>query len=356
MIKSFISRARRAVDPADHGPKSSSVELATRVPNGAATSFCRDKKLRLWQLDANLMRQHSGHCITTPLPDMLPGDTMDRPGASMLRLFEDGVELGPGHSNHADIAQFGRGRFSHWSRQLYFSTSDGSRPLLNGCKYQVMWDDFRVSSDGFPVCSLPLGALLNLQRGIMSYRYKGIDCFKCPFDFALYQRLLWEARPQTIIEIGTWKGGSALWFADVLTAYGVDGRIHSFDIAAPPSWTDPRINFHRADAHAIASAAPADWVGSLPRPLLVIEDAGHMSSMTVAVLKHFAPLMESGEYIVVEDAIMHEMNLDEQYDGGPRRAIREFLEGNRDYVIDRDYCDYFGENVTWNVNGYLRRL
>lgn len=36
--------------------------------------------------------------------------------------------------------------------------------------------------------------------------------------------------------------------------------------------------------------------------------------------------------------------------GAASRGIR----GNQE-TIDRDYCDYFGENVSWNVNGYLRR-
>lgn len=326
-------------------------EVTNRLRRGTASNASR-----LHTLDRKKMTKSAGKCFIIPVPDIPPGDDLKRPGASMLRMFENGVELKLRHSNHDDIERFGGGRFSHWTRQLYFSSSDGSSPLMNGCHYQVLWDEVRASADSLPVCSLPLGVLLNLQRGIVSFKYKGVDCFKCPFDIALYQSLLWETQSRTIIEIGTWKGGSALWFADVLTAYGIDGHIHSFDIADPPSWTDPRISFHRADAHAIGNSAPADWVSSLPRPLLVIEDAGHMSSMTAAVLKHFAPLMRTGEYIVVEDAIMHEMNLDDQYDGGPRRAIREFLEGNFNYVIDRDYCDYFGKNITWNVNGYLRKV
>lgn len=301
--------------------------------------------------------EHSvGCCFTVPLPDVPAGDSDGRPGQSMLRVFENGIELGPGHSRHKDIEDIGRGRFSHWGKILYLSTANGSSPVTNRSVYHVLWDDFRAQCDELPVASLPLGVLLNLQQGTMSYQYKGIDCFKCPFDLALYQRLLWELRPRTIIEIGTWKGGSALWFADLLVTYGIDGHVHSFDIADPPKLVHDRITFHRADAMDISEVVPASLVATLNRPLLVIEDAGHYASLTLAVLKHFGPLLEKGEYLVVEDAIIHEMGVAHDYDGGPRQAIREFLKSNTQYVIDRKYCDLYGENVTWNVNGYLRRI
>ena len=33
----------------------------------------------------------------------------------------------------------------------------------------------------------------------MSHAYKGIDCYKCPIDLAIYQRLMWELKPRTVI-------------------------------------------------------------------------------------------------------------------------------------------------------------
>ena len=46
-----------------------------------------------------------------------------------------------------------------------------------------------------------------------------------------------------------------------------------------------------------------------------------------------------------------------RFDGGPERAIEEFLAGSGGrYVIEERYCDRFGHNVTGNPNGYLRRV
>ena len=63
------------------------------------------------------------------------GDSNTSSSSSTLRLFENGVELGPAHSNHSDIRKYGLGQFSHWGAELYFSTSDNSNPLTNGRKY-----------------------------------------------------------------------------------------------------------------------------------------------------------------------------------------------------------------------------
>ncbi len=63
----------------------------------------------------------------------------DGPGsnASRLLLFEDGRSLGPAHCSHVDVRELGAGRFSHWSGQLYFSTSDNSDPRSNGRSYAL---------------------------------------------------------------------------------------------------------------------------------------------------------------------------------------------------------------------------
>ncbi|QEM10965.1 MULTISPECIES: hypothetical protein [Mucilaginibacter] len=81
------------------------------------------------------LRVDSGFCykIGYDLPEI--GDSNTSPTVSKLRLFENGVELGPAHSNHNDIRNFGLGQFSHWGNTLYFSTSDNSDPLKNGRKY-----------------------------------------------------------------------------------------------------------------------------------------------------------------------------------------------------------------------------
>jgi hypothetical protein len=69
-----------------------------------------------------------------------PADSTTSQTRSLLRIFENGIELGPAHSYHADIETLGQGRFSHWestaiTTALYLSTSDNTDPRTNGRKY-----------------------------------------------------------------------------------------------------------------------------------------------------------------------------------------------------------------------------
>jgi cephalosporin hydroxylase len=202
---------------------------------------------------------------------------------------------------------------------------------------------------------LPPWTIDRIQRGTLSYRYKSISMLKNPFDLALYGRLIEETRPRTIVEIGTYKGGATMWFADQLALHGIDGMVHSIDVIdvdLPPS---PRIKLYKGSARDIAEIFPKSWVEAAPRPLLVIDDGNHNYFNIKAVLDHFAPLLRSGEYMVVEDGSAGDLGLWHDLDGGPLRAINEFIASGAPFEIDRGYCDFYGRNVTWNVNGYLRR-
>jgi cephalosporin hydroxylase len=196
-----------------------------------------------------------------------------------------------------------------------------------------------------------------IQRGTMEYRYRGLPLLKNPFDLALYPLLLERTRPRTLIEIGSYQGGSAIWFADQAHLLGFDTRVLSVDLEVPAPVSNPAVTFLQGDARSLGSALPTSVMEHLERPLLVVEDSSHLATTTAAVLEFFDSWMRPGEYIVIEDGILSDMRVADLYEGGPVRAITEFLERRSgSYEIDRSLCDYFGRNVTWNVDGYLRRL
>ena len=196
---------------------------------------------------------------------------------------------------------------------------------------------------------LPYELLMKIQRGTMAYEYRGVPMLKNPFDLALYPLLLERAKPKTLIEIGSHKGGSAMWFADQRPGM----QVLSIDLT-PPEVTHPNVRFLRGDALRLGDVLDMQ---SIERPLLVVEDSNHFAQTTAAVLDFFDRWLQPGEYIVIEDGILTAMRAADAYDGGPLRAIHEFLaRTNGRYEIDRTLCDYFGTNMTWNVDGWLRRV
>jgi cephalosporin hydroxylase len=206
-----------------------------------------------------------------------------------------------------------------------------------------------------PGSALAPPLLDTIQRGTLAYTYKGIPTLKNPFDWALYPMLLWELRPRSIIEIGSNRGGSALWLADTMRTFGLPAHIHSVDLDPVTDIEDPGITFHRGDADQLERDLSPGFMQALARPLLVIEDASHFRETTLAVLNFFHQWLLPGEYLIVEDGIINELGAADAYRGGPRAAIERFLAAHDEYEIDARYCDWFGTNVTYAVNGFLRR-
>ncbi len=195
---------------------------------------------------------------------------------------------------------------------------------------------------------------MSLYYGHHKITYRGITAIKCPFDYVLYQMLIWDLKPDLIIEIGTNKGGSALYFADLFDMIGA-GEIHTIDVKKdeldPIVSTNPRIKLF-TDGYQGYDLNLAKGFNKI----LVIEDGSHTYQDTIAAIKKFAPIVTKDSYLIVEDGIIDEIKLKKEFSGGPLKAIHEFLPTDKNFVIDRKWCDMFGTNATFNVDGYLKKL
>lgn len=197
-----------------------------------------------------------------------------------------------------------------------------------------------------------------IQRGTLQTRYRGRLFLKSPFDAILYLQLIQQLRPRTIIEIGSKEGGSALWFADMLMLHGIEARVLTID-RQTPELVDPRITLLQGDANDLHAVLPDSLLRTLPHPFLISEDSAHTLETSLAVLHFFDRHLLTGDRIVIEDGVVDFLpeSLYCQYENGPNRAVADFLKNSGDrYAIDHAFCDYFGTNVTYNPNGWLRRV
>ena len=174
--------------------------------------------------------------------------------------------------------------------------------------------------------------------------WNGVLNMKDPFSLASYPLLVFDVRPATIIEIGAFTGGSAIWLADMMQIQGIDGRVYSFDLEVDRiKASHPRVQFRWANSHQL-STFDADWLASLPHPWLVIEDA-HQNVYNL--LRFFNTMMRAGDYLVLEDTLYR-----------PKyKAMRRFiLEQEDQFMVDTRYTDLFGYNVTWHPNSYFKKM
>jgi hypothetical protein len=94
---------------------------------------------RINRLHPSRIEEDADFLWRVPLPaDFGRGDSEDAPNASTLCLFEDARALGPPHAPHDEIRRRGKGAYSHWNGELWFSTSDGSDPRTNSRIYRII--------------------------------------------------------------------------------------------------------------------------------------------------------------------------------------------------------------------------
>lgn len=192
----------------------------------------------------------------------------------------------------------------------------------------------------------------SIEKGVYFTTYRNVTCLKHPCDLVVYQMLFDLVRPTLVLEVGTCRGGSALYFGDLLRTMGGDRRIHSYDIVDQvPSevLTHPNITCH--------TGGWTDFDSSIVRPedrVLVIEDSSHTYENTLAVMERLAPFVTRNSYLVIEDGadgVTHP-----EFNGGPLRAIEEFLPRHPEFEVDRRWETFYGPNSTACLSGFLHRI
>lgn len=196
--------------------------------------------------------------------------------------------------------------------------------------------------------------LKGVNIGHHKVTYKGIKAIRCPFDYVIYQMIVGEVQPDLIIEIGTHEGGGAMYLADLMQVYGLKGEVHTIDISDMgvenlSGYFNVKTFTKGAENYDLSLTANFEKI-------LVIEDAAHTYECSIQAMEKFADVVSVGSYLIVEDGIVNELGLENDYGGGPLKAIREFLPKHPEYIVDRKWCDFFGKNATFNVNGYLKKV
>lgn len=208
----------------------------------------------------------------------------------------------------------------------------------------------------------------SISHGKYMTLWRGVPILKDPLDLTIIQQLLWELKPQIVIEFGAYKGGSALWIADVLKMFGCKSRVISIDIDLSlldaVARDSPDVEFIEGDVFQVDTCFPVDFLKDLCHPWFLLEDT-HVN--VTGVLEYFDKFTQPGDYICVEDTnplipkaagqgLVKEMGYDLF---GPRKLneLKQFLTGRPSkYLVDQRYTDMFGYNATWKMNGYLKRV
>jgi len=187
--------------------------------------------------------------------------------------------------------------------------------------------------------------------------WMGIPTLKNVLDLWVYQELIYSLRPDLIIEMGSFKGGSTLYLAQMLEQIG-HGCIISVDLDHShfmASHTRITTVTGSTQDPAIIERLKGEASG---RSVMIIHDADHSRNMVLADLQTYADLVSKNSYFIVEDGVVdlfaEDTLLGSTMGGpGPLPAVRKFLEQDQRFIIDRSCERYL---LTYNPCGYLKKI
>jgi len=183
--------------------------------------------------------------------------------------------------------------------------------------------------------------------------WMGAQMQKCPMDLFMYQEIIYENRPDLVIECGTWQGGSALYMAHLMDILQ-HGMVVTVDINR---WMG--FPFHPRIVYLTGSSVDKNMVQQVTdlaagfRKVMVVLDSDHTKEHVKKELECYSPLVTPQQYLIVEDSNIHGHPVRNDLPAGPYEAVEAWLPDNEDFVIDKQ-CERF--LMTFNPNGYLRRM
>jgi cephalosporin hydroxylase len=210
------------------------------------------------------------------------------------------------------------------------------------------------------------------NRYSYTFTWLGRPIIQLPEDLMRLQELVYQLKPDVILETGIAHGGSVIFHAGLCRLIG-HGRVIGIDVEIRPH------NRAAIEAHAQAalvtlvegdSAAPETVarVRALIAPgesVLLILDSDHGSGHVLAELEAYAPLVKPGGHIVVADGVMPSLvglpgaRADWGWNN-PLSAIAAFLDRHPEFEGVAPPCLFNEGGVPsggshW-PGGYLRRI
>ena len=185
------------------------------------------------------------------------------------------------------------------------------------------------------------------HRYSYNFSWMGRPIIQFPQDIVAMQELVWQVKPDLIIETGVAHGGSLVFYASLLELLGA-GRVIGIDIDIRPHNRSAieqhpmakRITLIQGSSidPAIAKEVAGQAAGA--QRVLVVLDSNHTHAHVLDELKLYSSLVTKGSYLVVFDTVVEDMPADAFPDrpwgrgNNPKTAVHAFLAGDDRFVID----------------------
>ncbi|MCE3226596.1 MAG: Rhamnosyl O-methyltransferase [Bacteroidetes bacterium] len=206
----------------------------------------------------------------------------------------------------------------------------------------------------------------NRDQYSYNFSWMGRPIIQYPQDMVMMQELIWEIKPDLIIETGIAHGGSLIFYASIMELIGkgeilgvdIDIRDHNRkEIEAHPMFKRIKMIQGSAIDPNIIEQVKKHAEGK--KTIMVSLDSNHTHEHVLEELKLYAGFTTVGSYCIVFDTIVEDLpkgSINRPWDVGnnPKTAVFEFLKTNDNFVIDKAIDNKLLISVA--PDGYLKRI
>ena len=204
-----------------------------------------------------------------------------------------------------------------------------------------------------------------------TFTWLGRPIIQLPEDMIRIQEVIFQVRPDVIIETGIAHGGSLIYYASLCKILG-KGRVIGIDIEIRPD-NRKAIKSHSLSSYITLIEGSSTDLGIVDsvqncveegEKVLVILDSCHMKTHVAEELQLYASLVSSGSYIIATDGIMKELadvphGRKEWTHDNPSDAAIEFVRTHKEFVLGQPEWHFnestLSSNITHWPDAYLRR-
>lgn len=207
-----------------------------------------------------------------------------------------------------------------------------------------------------------------LKKYVYNFKWLGRPIIQMPQDIIGLQEIIWEVKPDLIIETGIAHGGSLIFSASILELLGGNGKVLGIDIDIRQHNRQEieqhslfkRIEMIQASSICDETAQEIYKIAADYEHIMVVLDSNHTHAHVKKELELYSPLVGIGSYLVVLDTFIEDLPADAfpnrpwSIGDNSKTAVVEFLKENNNFEIDKNI-----ENkllVTSAPSGFLKRV
>lgn len=229
-----------------------------------------------------------------------------------------------------------------------------------------------ASEDGFKAVSRAWLRAGWDTKHVYSFSWFGRPIIQLPEDMFRLQEVIYQLKPDVVVETGVAHGGSLVFYASLFQAMG-RGRVIGVDIEIRPHNRRAIESHELAHRISLVEGSSVDS-GTFDRVLtavgdarcvLVVLDANHTYDHVLREMELYSKLVTKGSYIIVTDGIMKDLvgaprTKPDWATNNPHKALIDFVSNNPGFAVEEPEWLFneslLSERITYWPDAFVRKV